>query len=270
MRSITLYVHEDDNFPHRLQVALDLVRGFDGHLSCIQAVAFDIVVPGDYYGAMTSEMVPVIREQAERLREKVSAELANEDVNWDWVEEIAMADNRLLAHASLSDLLVVGAEPDDGPAGRPSRLAGTLAIHAKTPVMIVPNSANSFDVDAPALVAWNGSPEASRALRAAMPLLKKAKSVYLAQVGQVADEDGADLPVTSGAEYLARHGIECEIVELPASGDVAKVLQSAAVAREAAYIVMGAYGHSRLREMVFGGVTRSMLTNPKLPLLLVH
>ena len=79
------------------------------------------------------------------------------------------------------------------------------------------------------------------------------------------------LPPTSGAIYLARHGVECQITELPCQkGDVAQTLVQAALARDASYIVMGAYGHTRLRETLLGGVSRSMMTDPPLPLLLSH
>jgi nucleotide-binding universal stress UspA family protein len=75
-----------------------------------------------------------------------------------------------------------------------------------------------------------------------------------------------DLPPTDGAEYLSRHGISCEIVEFPAVKSIAQVLTDAALVRDAAYLVMGAYGHARLVETVFGGVTRELLANPPVPL----
>lgn len=81
-----------------------------------------------------------------------------------------------------------------------------------------------------------------------------------------------DLPSTSAAEYLAQHGIEAEIIELKRQSgkSIAETLNDAATHREGAYLVMDAYGRSRFRERILGGVTRDMLRDPQLPLLLAH
>ena len=266
MRSILLYVHDDDALESRLQVALDLAREFDGHVTCLQAVPHEVVIPGDYYGAIVADMMPVLKEQADALREKLEARLAAEDVRWDWVEEVGLIDSRLLQYASLNDVVVLGA--GEGAA----RLAGELVIHARVPILVVPEGHKTLDVDAPVLAAWNGSPEASRAVRAAMPILRRAGKVTLATV---VEKDGKpnryDLPPLRAAEYLSRHGVLSEIVELPASAEgPAHALADAARARGCSCIVMGAYGHSRLLESVFGGVTHDMLKAPALPILLAH
>jgi nucleotide-binding universal stress UspA family protein len=79
------------------------------------------------------------------------------------------------------------------------------------------------------------------------------------------------LPATEGAEYLSRHGIDCDMVErAPLDGSVEEALLHAIETRGAGYLVMGAYGHSRLKEMVLGGTTRGMLANTPVPLLLAH
>ena len=137
-------------------------------------------------------------------------------------------------------------------------------------MLLVPEQVNGINCAGTALVAWNGSTEASLALKAAVPLLAKARAVVLASVrGDPAS--GFDLPAVEGAEYLSRHGIACEIIEFPAEhGTVAQVLADAAVRREAAYLVMGAYGHSRLVETVLGGVTSELFAEPPLPIFTCH
>ncbi len=80
-----------------------------------------------------------------------------------------------------------------------------------------------------------------------------------------------DLPPVAGADYLSRHGISCEMIEVaPHEEGVAAALQAEAATRKAGLLVMGAYGHTRLTERVFGGVTRRMLTGVRIPLLLTH
>src|SRR5690606_455080 len=159
----------------------------------------------------------------------------------------------------LSDLVVVGTCEPRGGRGA-SSIAGHVAIHARTPILAVPPKARGFDPAVPALVAWNGAIEASPALRAAVPLLKRAAAVQLITVEEARKEPLFDLPPTEGAEFLSRHGIECDMVAIPLrDGSVEDALCHAAQVRRAGYIVMGAYGHTRLRETVLGGATNGLL-----------
>lgn len=271
MRSLLLHIYQDDGLEGRLQVALDLARRFDAHLTCLQAVNYEVAMPGDFYGSVVIEMLPHLREQAAKLREKLEQRLSHEDVRWDWIEETGLMDTRLLAHASLNDLVILGADAPGRREGSPSYLVGALSIHGRTPMMVVPDHITNLDCDREAFVCWDGSSEASNTLRAAVPMLKLSRHVCLATVAERKSYDGADLPATQGAEYLSRHGIECEMIELPfESRPIGETLQSAALARKSGYIVLGAYGRPRMLEGVFGGVTRTMLSDPELPLLVAH
>ncbi len=272
MRSILLHARDDDAFDVRLQVALDLVRAFDGHLTCLQAVSLDFAMSWDVDGILSAEMAQVVRERAEAFRAKSQVRLAAEDVRWEWDDRIGLGDSVLQEFAALSDVVVVGAGAPKN-AAAPSWLAGALAIHARVPVLAVPEGCPGLRCDAPALVCWNGSVESSRALRAAVPLLALAESVTLATVGDGETQgEEVDLPPVQGAEYLARHGIDCEIVRLPwtTRKEVPGQLREAARARNAGLVVMGAYGHSRMLETLLGGVTRDMLSNPPAPLLMAN
>jgi nucleotide-binding universal stress UspA family protein len=268
MRSILLHIAADDGLEARTQVALDLTRTFGGHLTCLQAVPYLYGQPGDVYGAYVADLLPIIREGAAKMRQSAESRLAGEDVVWSWVDEDGPADEQLLRHSSLNDLLVIGCrEPLQTGA---STLAGKLALKARTPIMVVPEHAKGLDCSAAALVAWNGSAEAAHALKAAVPLLARASSVVLARIGGEWP-DTRELPVSGGAEYLSRHGISCEITDFPdEAGSVAQALGKAAAAREAAYLVMGAYGVPRLVETMFGGVTREFFTFPPLPIFTCH
>ncbi len=272
MKSITVHAYDDAGFDARLQVALDFARAFGGHVTIVYPIPIDAGMPADFYGATFASMAPVWREAAEQLRAKTEADLANEDVPWNWIEGAGMTSSVLLRHSALSDLIVVGASEPQYASRGPSEAAGDLALHARCPVLVVPEGQERFDPNAAVLVGWDGSPEASRALRMAVPLLARAAKVTLACVKECDDgEDDFNLPPLKGAEYLSRHGIECELVELPREGRrVAEVLRDAAVRRHAGTIVMGAYGHMRLAERIFGGATRDMLTEVKVPLFMAH
>jgi nucleotide-binding universal stress UspA family protein len=271
MKSILLHIDHDRAMTARLQVALDIARATNGHITCLQAVSYEVFAPGDFYGSAIAAAMPVIKQAADELRTKIEAELEHEGVTWDWRFVYGIAAHRLLEHSALADIVIVG--PSDFGEGQhgPSALVGDLVLKARAPVLVVPADARSFDASAPMMVAWNGSTEAAHALRGAVPLLACSCKVTLASVAEESDKARYDVPSTDGARYLSRHGIECEIVEIPrGEARIADSLFSAASLRECSLMVMGAYGHSRLAEMLLGGVTRRMLSDPQMPILLAH
>jgi nucleotide-binding universal stress UspA family protein len=271
MKSILLHVDHDKAFNARLQVALDLARATGGHVTCLQAINYEIFAPGDFYGSAIAAAMPVIKESAEQLRAQIEARLASEDVAWDWRFLYGMAVHRLLEHSPLADVVIVGPADVGFDGHGPSALVGDLVLRSPVPVLVVPGNAGSFDVTAPVMVAWNGSAEAAHALRAAVPLLAAARKVWLVSVAEDADKPRFDVPALEGAQYLSRHGIDCEVVEVPrGEAKIGDTLFSAAQMRDCGLMVMGAYGHTRLAEMLLGGVTRQMLSAPKLPILLAH
>lgn len=271
MRSLLVHARDDGTFEARLQTGLDLARRFDAHLTFLQTVAFDVVVPTDPFIVSGGELSTIVKQHAEDFRQEISARLAKEDVRWDWQVEFGYDGAGMLKHAALNDLALVGASIDEGRDSVPSPLAGLLAIHCRAPVLVVPGDLQRFSIDEPAVVCWNGSVEAGRALRAAMPLLACASAVHLVAVGEAADFDAYELPASAAITYLDRHGIDCEAVELPRDGaSVHETLRAAARAREASFMVMGAYGQPRFVETLFGGVTRSILADPPMPVLMAH
>ncbi len=271
MRSLLLHTHDDDNFEARLQMALDLARKFDGHLTLMQSIAYDVVVPTDPFGISPVDISTVAEKQAEEFRAKTEARLQSEDVRWNWVVEAGYDGDAMTRYAAVNDLAIVAGAVSAGARGRPSPLAGMLAIQCRGPIMVVPDDVRGNTEDAAAVVCWNGSLEAARAMRAAVPLLTTAKKVHILCVGDQADTDDGQLPPASGASYLERHQIKCEVVQLPAGQDpVHETLRKASQARDAGLMVMGAYGQPRFIETLFGGVTRSILSEPPMPVLLAH
>jgi nucleotide-binding universal stress UspA family protein len=271
MKSILLHIDHDAAMTARLQVALDIARSTNGHITCLQAISYDVFTPGDIYGAALAAAMPVIKENAESLRAEIERELEHEGVPWDWRFVYGMAAHRLLEASPLADIIILG-PAETGMGGRgPSLLVAEVVLKSPVPVLVVPAEARSFDVGAPMLVAWNGSAEGAHALRAALPLLACSCKVTLASVIEPDARGAAELPSTQGARYLSRHGIDCEMVEIPrAEAGIAATLSAAAQMRECSLIVLGAYGHARLTELLFGGVTRQMLSDPQMPILLAH
>ncbi len=270
MKSILLHAHDEPRFDARLQAALDLTRAFDGHLTLFHAVPMTMVVPTDPWGVTMAEVTKSAKEHGDEFRSRISERLEGEDVRWDWISDIGVAGSQMLHHAALSDLAIIGAD-DPGEAEGASQLAGILALQCRTPIFVTPDAAIGMDPESPAIVCWNGSLEASRAVRAATPLLALASSVTLVQVTEKRTRKADILPALSGARYLDRHGISSEILEIEREGGkVSTALKNTAKSRGAGLVVMGAYGVPRVLETVFGGVTREMLVAPEVPVLLTH
>ena len=161
MKSILVHIGGDPCLDARLQVALDMARATNAHITCLQAVSYEVFAPGDFYGSAMAAAMPRIKEAAEALRAKVEEQLSHEDVSWEWQFFSGMAERHLLEQSALHDIILIGPNDIGAEGSRlPSNMAGELALKAPVPVLVVPGHVKSFDVSAPILVAWNGSSEA--------------------------------------------------------------------------------------------------------------
>ncbi|HET9639260.1 MAG TPA: universal stress protein [Allosphingosinicella sp.] len=270
MKSILLHANQDAGLESRLQAALDLVRLVDGHLTCLHTTPYEAFITGDPFGGVYA--LPVVVDQLKRLedeqRARLDGKLANEGVAWDWLQIDGPSVQAILDRSRLADLVVLSLAARDDDDDEPAlSLAATVAIHSRAPVLAVPQATKGLDATGPAMVAWNGSPEVAHALRFALPMLRRASEVHVVTV----TEDCHQFPATEGCRYLALHGVGAELHEWPRNNrSIGQALLDAAASLDARYIVMGAYGHSRLREAVLGGVTREMMRQSPVPLLLGH
>lgn len=175
----------------------------------------------------------------------------------------------LVTQARYADLVVVSqSDPHDPVSAMAPDLPGYVALAGARPVLILPYAGAALPIDGTVLLAWDASLEATRALTCAIALLRRAARVVLAVVNPSdahGEQPGADI-----ALYLARHGVQVEVLIHTTDGDVGEALLSLAADSGAGLIVMGAYGHSRLREMLLGGVTAHMLKSMTVPVLMAH
>lgn len=265
MKNVLVLIHDDEGQEARFQAALDATRALNGHLTCLEVTAI-VPVVGDAYGIVGGGMLIDIEREAEaankaRLRPRVEAE----DVAWSWVETTDYIEPALEEAAPLADLIVVNQALAELPGPDLRSLASSLVLGTGKPILAVPNEPLGFRAAGAALVAWDGSREAAEALGHAVPLLDLAETVTLLEVG-----DGApERPAEDAAADLSRHGIHAVIVRKPGPSAEKAILESARSGMFD-YLVMGAYGHSRLQEVLFGGVTRRMLKECPLPILLMH
>jgi nucleotide-binding universal stress UspA family protein len=270
MKSLMLHVAHDDGFEGRLQAGLDIARRFDSHIKLVQPalaqefVAFDMA-GGAHFVAQAFEAAEKARTE---LKARIEADLGNEGISWEWQTIDGSSRVGILAEAArLADLAILSLDADRRGVSQPGRLlAGDLAMSSRTPVLAVPPGHSGLRFGT-AIVAYEGGPEASYALRCAMPLLAACDSVVLAQVSSYGDA----FPQVDAADYLARHGAKIRVEPIAAAGrTVEEQLLAAARDLGGDFLVMGAYGHSRWREALFGGVTHYVLAETKVPVLLAH
>lgn len=266
MKNILLLVHEDRGQEARLQAALDLARGLNGHIRCVDVTPIP-VFPGDFDGAMAGMVVAEERKIESVNRTHLALRLTIEDVSFDWTDSLGDMALCLASQSQLADLIVVNCKRDGVFDEDRRGLVGDLLVSTRAPVVAVPDGAKGLDLSGAALVAWDGSEPAAAALRACVPLLKLARTVHLVAVGQPAEGPSAQ----AAAVYLSRHDIHAKIHILEPGKETPDVhlLRQAGIDR-AGYCVMGAYGHGRLAENIFGGVTRRMIEAAALPLVLAR
>jgi Universal stress protein family len=269
MKAVLLYANDDSGLANRLEAALDTVRLFDGHLLCLQVTPYDSFIMGDAFGGIYAlpTIVAEVQEAEDKHRSRLEEKLRSEGVSWDWIHFEGQPAQMVIDRSRLSDLIVVTPPTEDGGYDGPGGLAAEVALHARAPVLAVPNGKLGIDLLGPAVVAWNGSMESCNALRLAVGLLAKASAVHVVTI--VADSN--EFPSNWAAKYLARHGIRAQLHDWPlGEHSIAEAIVDAAAVLNASYVVMGAYGHSRFRETVLGGVTQEMLRHSPVPLLLAH
>lgn len=174
-----------------------------------------------------------------------------------------------VAEALYADLLILGppASTDDAGAAPPG-FVESLILAGVTPAIIVPHTQRQETIGDRALIAWNGSAAAAHAVKAALPLLRKASHVHVAT--WTPHPPSGPFSRLEIVDWLARHGIEATMHRQAPVNDVAGELAALAAHLHADILVMGCYGHSRWREQVFGGVTRKALATLSVPILMAH
>jgi len=269
----TIVVHVDDSpqFDARLQAAAWLAHAHGAHL--VGSASTGLTWPA--YALLTGSMAVAPSEEFDALRAGARASLARfaegaRRLGVASIEERLVEDesrDALLLQARYADLLVTGQDKPNG--GIERALPQYLALHSARPVLVVPAIYAGQGLADTIVAGWDGSVPALRALTAALPLLVQAHTVRLALVnpereaGLHGDEPGADM-----AAWLARHGVKVEVVVERTAAAPGQALLD--IAERASLLVSGAFGHSRYRELLLGGVTRTLLERARLPLLLAH
>jgi nucleotide-binding universal stress UspA family protein len=276
-KSILAHVDETPRCMARLDIAFGLARSFDAHVTGLALVP-DIPVPAlvsvSYGSEFAAAHERAVREALDPAKAAFAQRAQRAGVSSaEWREARGDVVATATLHARYADLLILGqVDPGDDRTRPVPSFLENLLLSVGRPMLVIPY-AGTFKGDfAKVLVAWNASRESTRAITDALPLLQRARQVAVIVVdpGQDAGIHG-ESPGSDIALYLARHGVKAEAHPTPSGDvDVGDVILSRTSDIGADLIVMGAWGHSRVRELVMGGATRSLLEEMTVPVLFSH
>lgn len=265
--NILVSVDLDAGAAERVRLAADLARRFGATLTGAAAhkvpppILVQDIEDARLQDEANTHKVRAVLEQARVLFAEAAGSARS-----DWLPALAGPITHLVALARAADLLVLGRRgPDDvepGPLGVPP---GPILMEAGRPVLVVPRGLDRLRAER-VVVAWKDGPEARRAVSAALPFLRAAETVLIASAGEACCYEGAE----AVAAHLVRHGARATTHLARSAASDGEALMRFAADAEADLIVMGAYGHSRLREWMFGGVTRDILQRSPTCCLMSH
>jgi len=271
---IVVFIDGRSETPGILEFASILAEEHSTHLISVFLQPGPEVTPAETFarGKGMRSVIEVHRAQLEKMEAEYRA--AFEDnvhrhgIRSEW-RSLPYLNGEVGVHAYYADLVVIARPESAGQAAGPPGLAESLVLSSGRPIIVFPPRGTVTRVRR-ILVGWNARRESIRAVADALPLLVRAEAVEVLVVDHQRQEAGhGEEPGADIARHLARHGAQVEVRRMASGGkDVGRLLLSQAAAFGADLVVMGAYGHSQLREWMFGSVTRTVLYEAGLPVLM--
>ncbi len=260
-----------------LEQGIELARSGDAHFDVL-CLGVDRTQTGYYYAGANAmvlqETITRAQEEGAEVETYAKERLGRSDIRWGaevGVAQLADIGRHIAARARFADLTIMP-QPygkDRGAELEPVLEAALFEGHS--PVLLLPDNAAPITAPKVVSIAWNESPEAMSAVRAAMPFLQAADEVHVVIINPPAHGPNRSDPGGLLSQYLARHGVRTEIEVLAKTlPRVSDVLLRHADDANVELIVMGAYGHSRFREAILGGATRHMLEKADVPVFMAH
>lgn len=261
MKEIVALAHDDAGQDARLKTAVDIVRAVHGHLTCIDvAMVADPMI--DHCLALT-----VQERSAERHnRSQVRHRLDGEQVEYDWIDAAGDPASAIAAVGGLADLVVISSLLQDDEWPDMLTLARALVGRLRSPLLAVPQACSGFQAGKPATVLWDGSNDAEAALAAAVPLLRLASDVRVLEFRNEPHGSSTNRAIA----YLEHHEVVAHASRHETFGSVAETIERLLHRHPPGLVVMGAFGHGRLHDGVFGSVTSHLFAKTSSPLLMAH
>jgi nucleotide-binding universal stress UspA family protein len=277
-KTILMHCNNKRRMEALLDTTVPLAEKFQAHLlglSVVPPVAVISTGPPHAPPMIIDEHCKLYRAGNPAMKSAFEAATQGLALTAEWREDEANAfgvAECVLPYARAADLIVARQTDPHWPGSDRLDVADRLAIESGRPVLIVPNAGLRKRVGEKVLVAWNGRCEAARATFDALPLLLSAKDVRVVWATPPSEREWArDIPASDICATLARHGVKCQATEQVAPhASVGETLLACAKDFGADLLVMGCYGHTRLREFVFGGASRYVLAHMSVPVLMSH
>jgi nucleotide-binding universal stress UspA family protein len=280
-KNLLVVLDEDERSHERLALAAGLAERFDAHLVGLyvsvgpeQPGAFE-QFPGymPLFRPIYAEIEARIRDQAEAMRVVFEDAVRRRSLSAEWRAATGYPANKATLHGRYEDLIILG-QIDGSDPWSPllHPLPQDVAMTAGRPVLVVPYAGHFEQVGQRVLVGWDGSREAARAISDAMPFLAVASIVTVIIVDpEDPTQQHGEVPGADIARHLARHGVVANVERTVSAGiGIGNTLLSRVSDFSADLLVMGAYGHSRARELLLGGATRTVLASATVPVLMAH
>jgi nucleotide-binding universal stress UspA family protein len=274
-KTILMHCNDKRRINTLLAPTVKLASTFQSHV-----IGLSVVPPVSVVATGALEAPPIIvdahcelyRQDVAPMRQQFETTMAGRPVTFEWRDLDASAfgvDDVVVEHGRTADLIVALQTDADWPFSEWLDVADGVAVESGRPVLIIPNGRASAQIASRVLVAWNGRREAARAVFDALPLLQQADAVKVMRISE-GDED-IELPAADICHSLVRHGVKTDKTQrVSAAVGSGPALMAEADAFDADLVVMGCYGHSRLREFVFGGATHHFLQKMRVPVLMSH
>ena len=272
LKTILVHVADDDQYKKRLKVAIALARRNKAHVTALHVTSSTdarAAVIGRAASARFSEAaVEDARKKAEEMKADFNAACVAKKVSHRWVVEDGDHLELLEEHARVADLVIVSQSKNRYLEDFfRHQLPEQIVVKSGCPVLIIPRKWRVKTTISSILIAWKSDREAVRSVRDSLEFLKKAKRVQALTVSHGEELDG--LPVDQLIMYLARHGIDVEHIHEDHS-DVSEAIIETSIKEDHDMVVMGGFGQSRIKEMVLGSVTNTVLRKMKLPVLISY
>jgi nucleotide-binding universal stress UspA family protein len=277
-KSILVSLNDPDRFKQLIEIACSVAQKSDAHVIGLFVIPTlqTYPVPGAY---VMPEMIESHQTLFNKRAEQALAVFDEVTLRHGVRSEHRLVQgkaftvaNAVIEHARQTDLVVIAQFNPDDQTGIELDFVDNVVMECGRPVLVVPHTCHVSSIGERIIVGWNATREAAHAVFDSLPLLVGAQSVRLIWVD--AHKEGhraSDLPGTELAASLARHGVQVLVEPLATGGlQVDDVLLNCAADHNADLIVVGAYGHSRFREFVLGGVTRGLLEHMTVPVLMSH
>lgn len=276
-KTIATFISDADEMSLTLPAAADFAQRHDAHLA-LCALGIDTMLTGGFYmdtaPVLITEALGRAQTGAEALVSGAARLLPAQGLRWSAEPAVASFGGLVGLvglRARFADLVIQALPYGEGARPEQAHVLEAALFEGRAPVLAVPGGNLPAGFGERIVVAWNQTNEAMSAIRAALPLLKAAERVSVAIVNPPAHGSERSDPGGMLTQMLARHGVRAEVAVLAQTlPRVSEVLARHMADSDATLLVMGAYGHSRLREAILGGATRNLLEGAQWPVFLAH